>query len=156
AALFIPHYILGAFDQETLSDTQTTIAAVAIVVAVTIARLVRRTNVYVAGGLLTLLGPLLQVGLGALGLLLPLGWTALKNNVDLGVAPTWSSLAFALPIAMIGFTGLEKVTSLAGLAKHPEKTVPDSVRTSVFTVILVYAAVATAATSAFPVHPDPN
>ena len=33
---------------------------------------------------------------------------------------------------------------------------PDSVRTSVFTVIIVYAAVATAAVSAFPSHPDPS
>ena len=156
AALFIPHYILGAFGKDTLSDRQTTIAAVAIVAVVTIARLLRRTDVYVAGVLLTLLDLVVQVGLGAFGLLLLFDWTALKNNVDLGTAPTWNSLAFALPIAMIGFTGLEKVTSLAGLAKHPEKTVPDSVRTSVFTVILVYAAVATAATSAFPVHPDPS
>ncbi len=59
--------------------------------------------------------------------------------------PTWNSLAFSLPIAMIGLTGLEKVTELTGLAKRPEKTVPDSVRSSVFTVIIVYAAVATAA-----------
>jgi APA family basic amino acid/polyamine antiporter len=156
AALFIPHYVLGAVDHDTLSDRQTTLAAVAIVVMVTIARLVRRTDVYVAGVFLTLLDLVVQAGLGALGLLMLFDWTALKNNVDLGTAPTWNSLAFALPIAMIGFTGLEKVTSLAGLAKHPEKTVPDSVRTSVFTVIVVYAAVATAATSAFPVHPDPN
>jgi APA family basic amino acid/polyamine antiporter len=156
AALFLPHYVLGAVGEDTLSDNQSTAAAVAIVLAVTVARLVRRTDVYMAGVLLTLLDLLVQVMLGALGLLLLFDWTALTRNVDLGVAPTWNSLAFALPIAMIGFTGLEKVTSLAGLAKHPEKTVPDSVRTSVFTVILVYAAVATAATSAFPVHRDPS
>jgi basic amino acid/polyamine antiporter, APA family len=156
AALFIPHYVLGAVGHDTLTERQTTAAAVAIVLLVTIARLVRRTNVYVAGVFLTLLDLVVQAGLGALGLLMLFDWTALRNNVDLGTAPTWNSLAFALPIAMIGFTGLEKVTSLAGLAKHPEKTVPDSVRTSVFTVIVVYAAVATAATSAFPVHRDPG
>src|SRR4029079_7805721 len=78
------------------------------------------------------------------------------NNIDLGTKPTWNSLAFALPIAMIGFTGLEKVTGLVGLAKRPEKSVPDSIRSSVFTVILVYAAVATAAISAFPSHRAPS
>src|SRR5436190_2128679 len=155
AALFIPHYVLGAIDQDTLTDSQTTAAAVAIVVLVTIARLVRRTDVYVAGVFLTLLDLVVQAGLGALGLLMLFDWTALRNNVDLGMRPTWSSLAFALPIAMIGFTGLEKVTSLAGLAKDPEKTLPDSVRTSVFTVVLIYAAVATAAISAFPSRVDP-
>jgi basic amino acid/polyamine antiporter, APA family len=156
AALFLPHYLLGAIGQDTLSSNQTEVFAVAIVVGITAVRLLRRADVYVAGVLLTLLDLVVQVGLGAFGLLLLFDWTALTRNINLGVEPTWNSLAFALPIAMIGFTGLEKVTGLAGLAKHPEKTVPDSVRTSVFTVIIVYAAVATAATSAFPAHRDPS
>ena len=49
-----------------------------------------------------------------MGLLLLFDWTALTNNIDLGTKPTWNSLAFSLPIAMIGFTGLEKVTGLVG------------------------------------------
>jgi basic amino acid/polyamine antiporter, APA family len=156
SALFLPHYVLGAVGQDMLSEREALVFAVAVVVAITAARLVRRTNVYVAGILLSLLDILVQVGLALFGLVLLFDWTALTNNIDLGVRPTWSSLAFALPIAMIGFTGLEKVTSLAGLAKDPEKTLPDSVRTSVFTVVLIYAAVATAAISAFPSHVDPS
>ncbi len=155
SALFLPHYMLGAVGQDTLSERQSVVFAVAIVIAVTGARLVRRTNVYVAGIVLSLLDLVVQVGLALFGLVLLFDWTALTNNIDLGVRPTWNALAFALPIAMIGFTGLEKVTSLAGLAKDPEKTLPDSVRTSVFTVVIVYAAVATAAISAFPSHVDP-
>ena len=54
---------------------------------------------------------------------------------------------------MIGFTGLEKVTGLAGLAKRPEKHgAATASASSVFTVVVVYAAVATAAISAFPSH----
>jgi APA family basic amino acid/polyamine antiporter len=45
---------------------------------------------------------------------------------------------------------------VAALAKDPERSVPDSVRSSVFTVVIVYAAVATAAASAFPTTPDPS
>ena len=156
SALFLPHYILGAIGQDTLSEREALVFAVAVVVAITAARMVRRTNVYVAGIVMSLLDIVVQVGLALFGLVLLFDWTALTNNIDLGVRPSWSSLAFALPIAMIGFTGLEKVTSLAGLAKDPEKTVPDSVRTSVFTVVLIYAAVATAAISAFPSHVDPS
>ena len=104
-----------------------------------------------AGVVLAVLDLVVQAGLALMGLVLLFDWTALTNNIDLGTKPTWNSLAFALPIAMIGFTGLEKVTGLVGLAKRPEKSVPDSIRSSVFTVILVYAAVATAAISAFPV-----
>src|SRR5919197_1221945 len=57
---------------------------------------------------------LVQVGLAIFGLALLFDWSALTRDVNLGTKPTWNSLAFALPIAMIGFTGLEKVTSLAG------------------------------------------
>jgi basic amino acid/polyamine antiporter, APA family len=89
-------------------------------------------------------------------LVLLLSVDALRHSIDLGQVPTWNSVAFALPIAMIGYTGLEKVGSLAGVAKNPEKSLPDSVRTSVFTVVLVYSAVATAAVSAFPAHPAHN
>ena len=156
SALFLPHYVLGAIGEDNLSDRQTLACAVAIVVAVTIARLVRRTNVYVAGVVLSLLDLVVQVSLALFGLVMLFNYHKLTNNIDLGVRPTWSSLAFALPIAMIGFTGLEKVTSLSGMAKDPEKTLPDSVRTSVFTVVIVYAAVATAAISAFPSHLDPS
>ena len=51
---------------------------------------------------------------------------------------------------MIAFTGLEKIASTAAEARDPSKTLPDSIRTSVLTTIVVYAAVATAAVSAFP------
>src|SRR4029079_4123382 len=77
-------------------------------------------------------------------------------DADWGVKPRWRALAFAIPIAMIGFTGLEKVASLAGMAKNPAKDIPDSIRTSVFTVVLIYAAIATAATPAYPIRPDPG
>jgi basic amino acid/polyamine antiporter, APA family len=156
AALFLPHYVLGAIGQDTLSADQTEVLAVALILVITAARIARRTNVYMASVVLAVLDLVVQAGLALMGLLLLFDWTALTNNIDLGTKPTWNSLAFALPIAMIGFTGLEKVTGLVGLAKRPEKSVPDSIRSSVFTVILVYAAVATAAISAFPSHRDPS
>ena len=93
------------------------------------------------------------MSLAVLGLALLFSWSALTHGIHLGTVPTWNSLAFSFPIAMIGYTGLEKVSSVAAYAKDPERSVPDSVRSSVFTVVIVYAAVATAAASAFPTHP---
>jgi APA family basic amino acid/polyamine antiporter len=156
AALFLPHYVLGSVGHDTLSPDTTEILAVAVIAVITVARMLRRTNVYVAGVVLALADLVVQAGLAIFGLILLFDWSALQRSIDVGTKPTWNSIAFALPIAMIGFTGLEKVTSLAGLAKHPEKSVPDSVRSSVITVVLVYAAVATAAISAFPPHRDPS
>lgn len=157
AALFIPHYIAGAMGKEgSVSAHQATAIAVFIVVAITAVRLLRRRDVYTVGVAVSLLDLVVQAGIAVFGLALLFDWHALTADVDLGVKPTWSALAFAIPIAMIGFTGLEKVSSLAGIAKNPAKDIPDSVRTSVFTVVLVYAAIATAATSAYPITPDPG
>ena len=159
SALFLPYYFAGALGHTgwfTGEHWRTTGVAVAIVLAVTAFRVVRRTDVYTVGVIVAALDLVLQVGLAVLGLALLLSVDALRRSIDLGHVPTWNAVAFALPIAMIGYTGLEKVGSLAGVAKHPEKSVPDSVRTSVFTVVIVYAAVATAAVSAFPARPAPH
>ena len=157
AALFLPHYVLGAIGQDTLSADQSEVLAVVLIA--------RDHGAPGSPAARTCTWPAwcwpcstwwCRPGWRLIGLMLLFDWTALTNDIDLGTKPTWNSLAFALPIAMIGFTGLEKVTGLAGLAKRPEKSVPDSIRSSVFTVILVYAAVATAAISAFPSHRDPS
>jgi basic amino acid/polyamine antiporter, APA family len=159
SALFLPYYFAGAIGQEDWFRGQhgrATAVAVGIVVAVAAVRMVKRTDAYTIGVFVAVLDLVLQFGLAIFGLVLLLSFEALQNSINLGQVPTWNSVAFALPIAMIGYTGLEKVGTLAGVAKNPEKTLPDSVRTSVFTVVLVYSAVATAAVSAFPAHAAKN
>ena len=157
SALFLPHYVAGAFgEQGTFSVRQAAALAVAILVVITIVRLVRRTDAYSAGVAVAALDLVVQVSLAVLGLALLFSWSALTRNIHLGTVPTWNSLAFSFPIAMIGYTGLEKVSSVAAYAKDPERSVPDSVRSSVFTVVIVYAAVATAAVSAFPTRRAPH
>ncbi|HSD00832.1 MAG TPA: universal stress protein [Gaiellales bacterium] len=159
SALFLPYYFAGAIGQDGWFRGQqgrATVVAVGIVLAITVLRMVRRTDVYTIGVVVAVLDLVLQFGLAVFGLMLLFSVDALQNSIDLGHVPTWNSLAFALPIAMVGYTGLEKVGSLAGVAKQPEKTLPDAIRTSVFTVVLVYSAVATAAVSAFPAEPANN
>ena len=157
SALFVPRYLTGAFGHpNALSDRQAAMAAVGVLAAITLLRLVKRTNAYLAGIVLAILDLVVQISLAVLGLVLLFNYQRLTNNIDIGVAPTWNSLAFSLPVAMVAYTGLEKVSSLTGLAKDPGRTVPASIRTSAFTVVVIYAAVATAAVSAFPSHPDPS
>src|SRR6185312_10653768 len=146
SALFLPYYLAGAVGHPGWfrgEHTRATIVAVGIVLVVTVIRMLRRTDAYAIGVVVAVLDLVIQFGMAIFGLMLLFSVDALKNSIDLGHVPTWNSVAFALPIAMIGYTGLEKVGSLAGVAKNPEKTLPDSVRTSVFTVVLVYSAVAT-------------
>ena len=157
SALFVPRYLTGAFGHpNALSDRQAAMAAVGVLAVITLLRLVRRTNAYLAGIVLAILDLVVQISLAVLGIVLLFNYQRLTNNIDIGVAPTWNSLAFSLPVAMVAYTGLEKVSSLTGLAKDPGRTVPASIRTSAITVVVIYAAVATAAVSAFPSHPDPS
>jgi len=158
SALFLPHYVSGVLGQDpgALSVRAAAVYAVGILVIMTTVRLARRTEIYTTGVFVAALDLIVQVSLAVLGLALLFSWSALTRNIDVGSVPTWNSLAFSFPIAMIGYTGLEKVSSVAALAKDPERSVPDSVRSSVFTVVIVYAAVATAAASAFPTTPDPT
>ncbi len=157
SALFLPHYVAGAVGSHgAFSARQAAALAVAILAVITAVRLVRRTEIYTAGVAVAALDLIVQVSLAVLGLALLFSWSALTHGIDVGSVPTWNSLAFSFPIAMIGYTGLEKVCSVAAYAKDPERSVPDSVRSSVFTVVIVYAAVATAAASAFPTHPANN
>jgi len=157
SALFLPHYVAGAFGYESaFSVRQAAALAVAVLGVITVVRLARRTEIYTAGVAVAALDLVVQVSLAVLGLMLLFSWSALTHNIHVGTVPTWNALAFSFPIAMVGYTGLEKVSTVAAFAKDPERSVPDSVRSSVFTVVIVYAAVATAAVSAFPTHPAHN
>ena len=50
---------------------------------------------------------LTQLLLVVLGLALVFSPDALTQGVDVGIAPTWDELAFALPLALLAYTGLE-------------------------------------------------
>ena len=155
AALFIPYYTAGAFGEpQAFSSRQALLIAIAIVLGVMAVRIWRRTNIYVGGLIVSVVDLVVQAGLAVLGLVLLLDVDALRAGIDLGVKPTWSALAFSLPLAMIAFTGLEKVTALSRQAERPEQSLPDSIRASAVTVILVYAGVATAAASGFQFTAD--
>ena len=69
----------------------------------------------------------------------------LVNNVDFGVAPTWSQFLLAIPIGMIAYTGIETISNMAEEAKDESKSIPASisrVRLAVFAIYFTLPAVA--------------
>ena len=54
-----------------------------------------------------------------LGLPLLFSLENLGQGTDLGTAPTWGDLAFAIPVAMLAYTGLETVANLAAETREP-------------------------------------
>ena len=152
SALFLPHYLAGAFQIGNLRHGPwDEVVAVGAIVAVGVVRLVRRPGFYTIGILVAALDVLTQLLLLGFGFVLLARSDALTHGLDMGSSPTWHSLLFALPLAMLAYTGLETVANLAEEARRPGVDLPRSVFTAVALVVLVYVAIAYVGLSAFPV-----
>ena len=97
-----------------------------------------------------------QVLLLALGLPMLFSLDNLAKGTDLGTAPTWSAIAFALPAAMLAFTGLETVANLAAETREPGRTLPRSLFVGIGASVAISFLIALVALSAYPAHPDPD
>ncbi len=115
-------------------------------------RLTRRSQLHSAGLVVAGLDLATQLLLVILGLALLFSPDALTQGTDLGVSPTWDDLAFALPLAMLAYTGLETVANLAEETREPGRTLPRSLFSAIGLVVVITAAVAVVGLAAFPVE----
>jgi basic amino acid/polyamine antiporter, APA family len=151
SALFVPHYLASVIGVSALDDKPwDVVAAVAVIVLVAAVRVVRRPSLYGIGILVPALDLLTQLLLVVLGFVLIFSPSALGRGTSLGVHPSWHAIAFALPLAMLAFTGLETVANLAAEARRPGVDLPRSVFGGIATVVTMYVAIAVVALSAFP------
>jgi APA family basic amino acid/polyamine antiporter len=96
-----------------------------------------------------------QILLVILGFALIFSPETLTENVQWGVAPTWSQLALAIPVAMIAYTGIETVSNLAEEARDPVRNVPRSYLYTAVAVFAIYFTLPAIALSALPVERTP-
>jgi len=151
SALFLPHYLAGALQVNTLDRSPWDIVvAVGVIAVVALVRMVRRPSLYGLGIVVPALDLLTQLLLVVLGLVLVFSPHALTHGTSLGSNPSWHDLAFALPLGMLAFTGLETVANLAEEARRPGVDLPRSLFGAIATVVTVYVAIAVVALSAFP------
>jgi basic amino acid/polyamine antiporter, APA family len=153
SALFLPHYLAGAFQVSALDRKPwDVIVAVCAIVGIGLVRLVRRPAFYTLGIVVAALDVLTQLLLLGFGLVLLASRGALTHGLDLGTSPSWHSLLFSLPLAMLAYTGLETVANMAEEAKRPGVDLPRSVFTAIAVVLVVYVAIAYVGLSAYPVE----
>ncbi|MDQ6778547.1 MAG: amino acid permease [Actinomycetota bacterium] len=76
----------------------------------------------------------------------------LTQTIHLGSAPSVSGLAFALPIAVIAFTGLEAGASLAAEVRASPRELRLLIGPGSFVIVLVYVGIAVVGIGALPVH----
>jgi APA family basic amino acid/polyamine antiporter len=151
SALFMPHYLSGALHIRALDrNPWDVVVAVCVILIVAAVRLVRRPSLYGVGIIVPALDLLTQLLLVVLGFVFLFSPHALTQGMHLGTQPTWGAIAFALPLAMLAFTGLETVANLAEEARRPGVDLPRSVFRAIATVVTIYVAIAAVAVSAFP------
>jgi len=95
-----------------------------------------------------------QLILVALGLPLLFSLENLGKGTDLGTSPTWGAIAFALPVAMLAYTGLETVANLAAETREPGRTLPRSLFVGIGAAVAISFLIALVALSAYPADPE--
>ena len=151
SALFFPHYLGLAIGVRSIATHPGDVIVGCIVIAaIGLIRLLRQTKLYsfsLAVPLVDLVTQLLLVVLGFAFLFSP---SALGRGLSFGTQPSWHAIAFALPLALLAYTGLETVANFAEETREPGRDLPRSLFTGIGLVVLVTVLIALVALSAFP------
>ena len=137
SAFFVPHYLSVFWEPLNTNPWDIVGGAVVIVVLVTL-NIVGVQEAAKLSIVLAVLDFATQVLLVLLGFFLVFSPTILVDNIHWGVAPTWSNLALAVPVAMLAYTGVETVSNLAEEAREPARTVPDAYKLVAAAVFAIY------------------
>jgi basic amino acid/polyamine antiporter, APA family len=149
SALFFPHYLAGAFFTR-IHRPWDVVCGCLVIAGIAVVRLTHRTRLHrwaIAVAIVDLWTQLLLIGLG---FALLFSTHALTEGTSLGHSPSWHSIAFALPLAMLAYTGLETIANLAEETRRPGRDLPRSLFGSIGLVVFLYVAIAVVGLSAFP------
>jgi len=153
SALFLPHYLGAAMNWGSLEHNPwDVVIGVCVVFGVAAIRLVRRSAFYSYGIFVAILDLVTQLLLVVLGFAFLFSGDALTRGVSIGTHPSWHQIVFALPLAMLAYTGLETVANLAEETREPGRALPRSLFSGIGLVVVIYVAIACVALSAFPAN----
>jgi APA family basic amino acid/polyamine antiporter len=121
-----------------------------VIVAIALVRLLRRTRLYSFSLVVPVLDLVTQLLLVVLGFAFLFSPSALTEGLNVGTEPSWHQIAFALPLALLAYTGLETVANLAEETRQPGRDLPRSLFLGIGAVVIVTVLIALVALSAFP------
>ena len=151
SALFFPHYLGLAIGVHSIArHPGDVIVACVVIVVIGLIRLLRKTRLYSFTLVVPLVDLVTQLLLVVLGFAFLFSPSALGRGLSLGTQPSWHSIAFALPLALLAYTGLETVANFAEETRQPGRDLPRSLFTGIGLVVLVTVLIALVALSAFP------
>jgi basic amino acid/polyamine antiporter, APA family len=149
SALYVPHYVAAALFTSVTKPWDVVFGCLAIA-AVATYRLIYNRRLFRFALMVAFVDLATQLLLVGLGLALLFSPDALTKGTSLGTNPSWHSIAFAVPLAMLAYTGLETVANLTEEARRPGRDLPRSLFGAIGLVVLLYAAIAVVGLSAFP------
>ena len=153
STLFLPHYLGTALTVDALRESPWDIViAVCVILGIAGVRLARRSQLYSGGLAIAGLDLATQLLLVILGLAFLFEPHLLTQELSLGTSPEWRDIAFALPLAMLAYTGLETVANLAEETREPGRTLPRSLFSAIGLVVVLTVLIAIVGLSAFPVE----
>jgi APA family basic amino acid/polyamine antiporter len=151
SALFVPHYVGAAIGWDAVAERPWDgILGIAAIAFVAVVRLVRRPAMYRVAVVVAVVAALSHVVLVILGFGFLFSLGDLSRDVEVGVSPSWGDLAFALPVAMLAYTGLETVANLASETREPGRTLPRSLFAGIGAVVVVSVLVGVVGIAAYP------
>jgi basic amino acid/polyamine antiporter, APA family len=149
SALFMPHYVAGAFFTR-IHRPWDVVAGCCVIAGIAVIRLIHRTRLHRWAVIVAIVDLFTQLLIIVLGFAVLFSPHALTRGTSLGHSPTWHDIAFALPLAMLAYTGLETIANLAEETRRPGRDLPRSLFSSIGLVVVLYVLIAVVALSAFP------
>lgn len=152
SALFVPHYLATTLEAPSLRGSPWDAVVGCVLIAVIAAiRLVRRARLHTGSLVIALLDLVIQAALVVLGLAFLLSPETLSAGLGFERGQDWDDLAFALPLGMLAYAGLDTVANLAEETREPGRTVPRSLFSAIGLVVVVTVLIAAIGLSAYPV-----
>jgi APA family basic amino acid/polyamine antiporter len=150
SAFFVPHYLSIFWGplRDNPWDVVGGIVVIVVLVSLNVLGVQEAAKLSVTLAVIDFATQLLLVVIGAFLVFNP---NVLIDNVHWGLAPTWSNLAVAIPVAMLAYTGVETVSNLAEEARDPVRTVPNAYKLVALAVFMIYFTLPLVALSALPV-----
>jgi APA family basic amino acid/polyamine antiporter len=151
SAFFVPHYLSVFWEplRENPWDIVVGAAVIAVLVGINVVGVREAASLNIFLAVVDFATQLLLVLLGFVLILSP---ETLVDNVELGVAPTWSQFLIAIPVGMIAYTGLETISNLAEETRDPPRDVPRAYSWVAVAVFAIYLTLPLVALSALPVE----
>ena len=151
SAIFVPHYFGLAVGIGAIATRPgDVISACVVIAAIAAARMLRRASFHAFGIAVPVLDLITQMLLVVFGFAILFSRTALTRGLSLGTQPTWHQIAFALPLAMLAYTGLETVANYAEEVRRPGRDLPRSLFSAISLVVVIYILIALVGLSAYP------